>query len=905
MAITVAGPTINPVPVTVTAPVTAGTYVSGAGGVPGTPGFGDAPGLVTTAPTAYTLTGFVPSAMTAGAVVVTSPVGQTTTAGAPLTGAPEFQTFTGGGVGYGAYDTAIVAQGPYADYLSRQYGEPTTGPIDVDAYIPRDAAGRSQYDLQRQTIDAASNAEMQAQLEELDAYLAQQGITGPAAVKMRNELVRNIMINKAAQTNEVNMAELAAKQEIAGTIQGQRWQREERLGEQAFTAELSYAKLNQDERGLAEQAREFDNQYDFDVWAEEQGWTNEERNRVWQAVQNDANRSLSYDELAVKVDELRNQIAFDYTQLAAATGVDRDEILARINMNQADLASAERLQQYRSWADMTLESLGATLNMIQMGYETVLSRETDLIKARAQSYYNMGLGGLQIPEDQLALLASQDPMAYYSYLDGAAGLAQEVFDANLGLRMDYMAARIANLGNLSGPAFTSSLNMVYQDAANLFSSPLVETDTLFTEFPFGEGIPFAGPVYGMTATGQITQNAVWDQDSGQWVDGDTGDPVTVTGPAPVTTNQTGQEVVSGPSFTPVAVTAPSPGVLTVDVNGNNVWTPNMSFTGDRDDPETGWLNNQITAPPPSGYADGYWQRSAYDPWKLSSVHGNRYFWPAPVNPLDYDFGAPNPNAGDEPPPGFEAETVRPNAGVWVPDPWHPENQEVISGKGQIFWPGQGGPKQNQQFQPNEDGTYGATGAGVLWYGPEDISRGGILTGEQLYRNITPQYQYGSDEAMNWIFDVSSLPLQSNDIFDERTMVESCQYKLDTWDVRPYPDQGYFTDSGKTYHGPNADVLNEWPEDILHSIYMARNEISALDCSIIDLDRLDELAARGDNEGLAAYTGSTVNIGGSPWIIQRSINADGSPAPGITAYWLGDPTVQMGWSIGTGRYQTWD
>lgn len=418
---------------------------------------GTAPALVTTAPTAPTPT---TTARTTAAIYHGVPALRPTYDFD--TGAPDYEEWDPSRqAGYGTYgpEDAYQQGGQYGSYIQSQM-ERQTGPIDVGQYIGQ-VDGRSQWDWQREQIQGQFDAEQQRQIEQLDAYLAAQGITGGAAVQARNDLMRDLSLQRAQAMNQVSQQEAGYLGQAAMAEAARRSSTEQALLENAFSSELGFANLNQRERQLAENARQFDNRMDFDAWATEQGFTENERQRAWQALQNDENRRLTAGELQFKIDDMRNRLAYDYEQLRTATGIERERILYDIWSTQQDIASAERRLEYGAWADRQLSVLNTNL---EMGVWTDQAE----IQQRQQAYFNMGKAGVEIPDEDLQALASQDPLAYYAYLDGRSGLSQAVFDANLDMRDTWLRASITALSDLDGQAFINAMGNVYRTMDQLF-----------------------------------------------------------------------------------------------------------------------------------------------------------------------------------------------------------------------------------------------------------------------------------------------------------------------------------------------------------------------------------------------------------------------------------------------------
>jgi hypothetical protein len=247
---------------------------------------------------------------------------------------PESASMTTDTARFGAYDRALNSPQVLQDYLATDYGSVQTGPVDMSQYMPT-VNGRTSFDFQREGINAQFAAEVARQSEQIDAMLAQQGVTGPAAAAAKAQVIAAMNGQQATMLQDVNQQESKYMQDAAMAEAARRFSREERLGEQAFTADLTYAQLNQNERQLAETARQFDNKQDFDVWAEQNKVTDQERTRVWTAIQNDENRRLDAAGLQQKVDQMRNDLAYQYEHNGRAAGSDtRGDIQQRAGHSQ-------------------------------------------------------------------------------------------------------------------------------------------------------------------------------------------------------------------------------------------------------------------------------------------------------------------------------------------------------------------------------------------------------------------------------------------------------------------------------------------------------------------------------------------------------------------------------------------
>jgi hypothetical protein len=177
----------------------------------------------------------------------------------------------------------------------------------------QNAQGQSQYDIARTTAETAAQRAQALRSGALQRQLAGQGLSDSGiALKQGQLLNQDVQSSLQSGIAGVNTAELAnaeaARQAAIGRQYGAETnqylaaqQTSERLGAQAFTAELTYADLNQKERTLAENARQFNSAQDFQRWATERGYTNDEAVRAWQADQNEKNRSATKDVAGMQI----------------------------------------------------------------------------------------------------------------------------------------------------------------------------------------------------------------------------------------------------------------------------------------------------------------------------------------------------------------------------------------------------------------------------------------------------------------------------------------------------------------------------------------------------------------------------------------------------------------------------
>jgi hypothetical protein len=284
------------------------------------------------------------------------------------------------------------------------------------------------------------------------------------------------------------------------------WQGAQNQLDRQQRGELAYADLNLREMELSQQASQFTDRLDFDRWATEAGFSENETERAWQANQNNldrgatltnlqteiasregiasADRQLQYTALYQDASQYQAQLNENIRQFNTSTGVDRERLAAEIQMSENELESATNRLQMQLDNDRTLEGMRFTNqydletlrqtgertmaeinNQLQQGtldYQWANDQRTALDNARAMAYYNQGVSGQDLTPEELTYLQQSDPLAYFSYQSGRSGETQATVEFQQSLLREYMNGMILNLSDQLGtPDFANGLAQVF------------------------------------------------------------------------------------------------------------------------------------------------------------------------------------------------------------------------------------------------------------------------------------------------------------------------------------------------------------------------------------------------------------------------------------------------------------
>jgi hypothetical protein len=116
--------------------------------------------------------------------------------------------------------------------------------------------------------------------------------------------------------------------------------------------------------------------------------------------------------------------------------------------------------------------------------------DQNAITQRQTAFFNLGKGGTALDDNQLATLKSEDPLAYYAYMDGLGNLSQAEFNANVDLRNSILGTAISGLADLSGFDLQRAIQDTVNQFSDLFESGLA--GTLVTTSTKGRGTNITG-----------------------------------------------------------------------------------------------------------------------------------------------------------------------------------------------------------------------------------------------------------------------------------------------------------------------------------------------------------------------------------------------------------------------------
>ena len=243
------------------------------------------------------------------------------------------------------------------------------------------------------------------------------------------------------------------------------------------TEKIAFAGLNQQERALAEDARQFDNRFEFDLWAEQNNMDENQRDRVWSAMMTEKTMAherdlemLRTDNDRWKVTQAENLTKLGWDQETALTlanmqansierSLDR-QLDAQIAQGQLDSADKDRAQQaaqfktkmdFDVWAEEN-NIAQADADRIWQSAEQAKDRTAVALEGSADRalQYEIQKGNLAVEEWGLALQAMQaadrlefDAWATQAGLDDASAeriwrSTEAAKDRQLDVGLDYL-----------------------------------------------------------------------------------------------------------------------------------------------------------------------------------------------------------------------------------------------------------------------------------------------------------------------------------------------------------------------------------------------------------------------------------------------------------------------------------
>lgn len=352
----------------------------------------------------------------------------------------------------------------YEQRLTSEYGA-EEGPITYEA--PVNEQGKSTYDIQREQIDAEFEREKQRRLQDLTAQLEAQGITGPAAEQMKQEMLTDLNREQATQKQEVTQQELAAAETAAEAERGRRFTREERLGTQAFSAEqsgidrdlqeritnldasITNQSMNQDERAMALDAALKREGYglsermgNLDAYMEQQGIDQRDRFAALDAT-------LQREGMGLQ-ERLGNLDAMMQTK-----GLNQKERLALQDalLDREQMAVDQVITRMRGDIERDLTRLSSQMKRKEMELGAQLDVDQTTRQAQADAAYKAGITGQELSQEQLRQMS---PLERESYEAGKSGKRYDEYADDRDAQIEYRHALITSL-DPDSPLFEQDL----------------------------------------------------------------------------------------------------------------------------------------------------------------------------------------------------------------------------------------------------------------------------------------------------------------------------------------------------------------------------------------------------------------------------------------------------------------
>lgn len=320
----------------------------------------------------------------------------------------------------------------YSSFLEKQYSG--------GGSLPTNEAGQTAYDLQRGMVKSDVEQARTAREDALRRTLANMGLQDSGiALKQGRMLNADLERESGRRMAGIDAEELQAKERQAT-----------RLGEQAFSAEqgalgretqreLTYAGLSLQEKSLFEQARQFDTRQEFESWATTQGLNQQEKDRIFTAIQNDKDRTLKGELTYADLNQRDRALAQEATQFA-----DRMEFDAWAKQSDIDQNTADRIWQTvenekSRENDLNLITQKLVASLTTMNYESAVAERTENRKVKAEYYYSLGAAG-GMDAEALAKLEANDPTAAMAYKAGQAGQSLQDVQRDIEMQDKYISA---------------------------------------------------------------------------------------------------------------------------------------------------------------------------------------------------------------------------------------------------------------------------------------------------------------------------------------------------------------------------------------------------------------------------------------------------------------------------------
>ena len=262
--------------------------------------------------------------------------------------------------------TAPVAQKPTGTTIGTQTYE----------YKPPTMDGKSQYDIQREKVQSDAEKEQQRRQEALSREFASRGTQDSGiAIKAGLEQQRGIQEARAGALSQIDVSQLQAAEQAAQTQAGREFQASQTELERGLQRELTYADLNLREQGLFEEARQFDSELDFQSYALEGGWNQDEIQRAWQASQNESERELQRELTYADLSQQERQLAEQSRQFDSKEAFDRYALEQGIAQEVADRSWQASQSQLDREQQTTLQNVELTQDNAQFLSDLNLRQE--------------------------------------------------------------------------------------------------------------------------------------------------------------------------------------------------------------------------------------------------------------------------------------------------------------------------------------------------------------------------------------------------------------------------------------------------------------------------------------------------------------------------------------------------
>jgi len=406
-------------------------------------------------------------------------------------------TFQPGTVDYGKNYTSSTVNPMYGDYLAKLYGG--------KGGLPTDAQGRTQYDLAKERLNQEMTDKQKQQDEALRARASLHGMAGSGVEeKGSRNLAAAIAGETAKGLTDISKEELAAQLQQQQQLGAQAFSAEQATQGQNVTRELHYADLTGQELQLAENSRQFDNKQDFDAWATSAGLDDKTKERIWQANENNKSLSLQGELHYADLNEDDKKLAEQARQFDNKEAFDTWAKKMDLDNNQADRIWQASENEANRTADINKIAVTLFADIQRKDYDQYLADKTFKRDNKIKTYGNLGQSGdwQGIYNDPamtamgeyavLQILKSYDPDAYDAYTLGKSGKSvQDMIDQNA--RDDQELTAFITSFDPTSSGFYDAVSTIFDRVSS--GEPIYNKKT------------DASGVYGSNATDNIYRNA--------------------------------------------------------------------------------------------------------------------------------------------------------------------------------------------------------------------------------------------------------------------------------------------------------------------------------------------------------------------------------------------------------------